>query len=79
VFSAGLSVLFTGPVTLGERLSLAEKDSTFVTFEETVASKGFYKDVTVGSLEYLERRAKLLQKYMERTGSTLGGGSGGEY
>lgn len=78
VFSAGLSVLFTGPVTLGERLSLAEKDSTFVTFEETVVSKGFYKDVTVGSLEYLERRAKLLQKYMERTGgSTLGGGSGG--
>jgi len=77
VFSAGLSVLFTGPVTLGERLSLAEKDATFVTFEETVASKGFYKDVTVGSLEYLERRAKLLQKYMERTGSTLGGGGSG--
>lgn len=58
--------------SFGEQLALAEKDEKFIAFEDQVKSKGFYEGVAVGSLEYLERQSKLLQKYVERTGSSLG-------
>ena len=58
--------------TLSERLAVAAKDDKFVEFEASVTAKGFYKDAEEGTLEHLERRSKLLQKYMERTGVSLG-------
>ena len=59
LYRAGLAAsLGAGPVTLGERLQAAEQDDKFVAFEDNVKGKGFYEGVAVGSLEYLERRAR---------------------
>ncbi len=65
VFSAGQSKLDL--ITPAEQLARAQANGQFEAFVDAVRKKGFYKDVEVGSVEYLKRQAKLVKKFHEKS------------
>lgn len=48
------------------------KDPKFQVFADTCAKKGYFNGVEVGSLEYLQRNAKLVKKFREKTAAASG-------
>lgn len=67
----------SGKQTLGVQqisasLEEAKSDPKFVAYQDSVVALGYYKDTTEGSLEYLQRSARLLNKYRSRIQATAG-------
>ena len=53
--------------TAGENYSVAKSDPNFEVFVKAVTDKGFFKDVTEGSMDYLQRQAKLTRKFLDKS------------
>jgi small glutamine-rich tetratricopeptide repeat-containing protein alpha len=49
-----------------QALSNAQSNPKFEPFVETVSKKGYFKDVEEGSMEYLQRHAKVMMKFREK-------------
>lgn len=64
VFTAGATSL--SAETPAEALASVEGNSKFEAFVSVVAKKGFFVGAEEGSVEYLERQAKLVQKFKSR-------------
>ncbi len=65
IFQAGTEKLAL--VHPKDALSNAQKDGKFEAFVDAVAKKGFFNNVEVGSVEYLQRQAKLVNKFKEKS------------
>jgi hypothetical protein len=57
----------TGAMTYATALEAANKDPKFRVFADTCAKKGYFNGVEEGSVEYLQRNAKLIKKFREKT------------
>lgn len=68
LISAGISS--TKALTFNEIAKIADDNSQFDAFHSAVTEKGFYEGTEPGSMEYLKRHAKLLQKFSERVPTT---------
>lgn len=65
IVSAGASALHLK--TYRDNLAAVKNDAKFAAFVDTVAKKGYFNGVEEGSLEYLQRNAKLIHKFIEKT------------
>lgn len=65
IISAGVTA--TGALTYKTALDEANKDPKFSIFADTCAKKGYFNGVEEGSLEYLQRNAKLIKKFREKS------------
>jgi small glutamine-rich tetratricopeptide repeat-containing protein alpha len=65
IFAAGIEKLKLD--TAKASLDSVKADSKFDNFVDVVSKKGYFDGTEPGSLEYLERQAKLVAKYKERT------------
>jgi small glutamine-rich tetratricopeptide repeat-containing protein alpha len=54
-------------IPYSQALSECKNDSKFQPFVDTCASKGYFGGVSEGSIEYLQRNAKLIKKFREKT------------
>jgi small glutamine-rich tetratricopeptide repeat-containing protein alpha len=68
IISAGAASL--GLKTYRDNLTAVKNDPKFAAFVETVSKKGYFHGVEEGSLEYLQRNAKLIHKFIEKTTSS---------
>lgn len=59
-----------GAMNYKTALEEANKDPKFQVFSDTCAKKGYFNGVEEGSVEYLQRNAKLIKKFREKTGAT---------
>ena len=64
IFSAGVEKL--NLQSTDQEYQKIKGDAKFENFVEVVSKKGFFEGTEVGSVEYLERQAKLVAKYKER-------------
>jgi len=65
IFNAGVEKLSaTHPANA---LAAAQTDPKFGGFVDAVTKKGFFNNVEVGSVEYLQRQAKLVNKFKEKS------------
>eukprot|EP00349_Pseudokeronopsis_sp_Brazil_P006212 CAMPEP_0202964284 /NCGR_PEP_ID=MMETSP1396-20130829/8364_1 /ASSEMBLY_ACC=CAM_ASM_000872 /TAXON_ID= /ORGANISM="Pseudokeronopsis sp., Strain Brazil" /LENGTH=381 /DNA_ID=CAMNT_0049686273 /DNA_START=64 /DNA_END=1209 /DNA_ORIENTATION=+ len=64
LISAGKAAL--GIKSLSATLEEAKADSKFVTFSDAVVKRGYFDGAEEGSLEHLQRSARLLHKYREK-------------
>jgi small glutamine-rich tetratricopeptide repeat-containing protein alpha len=65
IFSAGVEKL-SGEHP-GNALAAAQADPKFAAFVDAVTKKGFFKNCEEGSVEYLQRQAKLVKKFKEKS------------
>lgn len=65
IFTAGVNSL--GVQTTEKEYQQVSGDAKFANFVEVVSKKGFFEGTEPESVEYLERQAKLVAKYKERT------------
>ena len=64
IYAAGVEKL--GVQSSQDSLTQISEDSKFTAFLDLVTKKGFFDGAEIGSLEYLQRQAKLIAKYKER-------------
>lgn len=64
IFNAGATAL--SAETPAEALASVQGNAKFESFVTVVAKKGFFEGAEVGSVEYLQRQAKLVQKFKSR-------------
>lgn len=64
IFDEGISSLKAQ--SYSEAAAVAESNPNFQRFVEMVTGKGFYEGTEEGSVEYMQRHAKLLQKFGEK-------------
>lgn len=64
IVTAGKKALGTKKVS--EALEEAKGDAKFVAFSEAVVKKGYFDGAEEGSLEYMQRSARLLNKYRQK-------------
>jgi len=69
IFDAGVESLQLQHV--GDATESVKQDPKFATFEDAVKKKGFYNGVDEGSVEFLQREAKLVNKYKEKSKSVV--------
>ena len=74
IMAAGIAT--TKAETPAEALASVENNPKFQTFLDVVKSKGFFEGSEPGSLDYLQRQAKLVLKFKEKAAS--GGASQAE-
>lgn len=65
----GAGVKSIGAVTYKESLQQLQQDPKFVAFVDTCTRKGYFNGVDLNSLEYIQRNAKLMKKFREKTAS----------
>lgn len=64
IFDAGVVAL--SAQTPAQALESVKDDAKFESFVSVVSKKGFFEGVEVGSVEYLQRQAKLVKKFIDR-------------
>lgn len=64
IFAAGENKLEL--VIPADSFAMAQKDSKFASFVDAVKKKGFYSGVEEGSVEFLKRQSKLVNKFHEK-------------
>ena len=64
IFNAGATTL--SAETPAEALASVQGNTKFESFVALVSKKGFFEGAEVGSVEYLQRQAKLVQKFKSR-------------
>ena len=64
IFNAGATTL--SAQTPAEALASVQGNTKFESFVALVSKKGFFEGAEVGSVEYLQRQAKLVQKFKSR-------------
>jgi small glutamine-rich tetratricopeptide repeat-containing protein alpha len=64
IFAAGVAAL--SAETPADALASVEGNTKFESFVNVVSKKGFFEGAEVGSVEYLQRQAKLVKKFKER-------------
>lgn len=69
IFDAG--VVSNSAETPGEALASVEGNAKFESFVSVVSKKGFFDGAAAGSVEYLQRQAKLVKKFKERQNSEV--------
>lgn len=67
IFDSGVSSLDLKPYS--DRLKEAKRNDKFDSFVEAVRRKGFFDGAEEGGVEYLNRQAKLIAKFQEKTAS----------
>ena len=65
IFDAGVAQLDCK--CAGDSILAVANDPKFESFSDAVKKKGFYKGVEEGSVEYLQRQAKLVAKFVEKS------------
>ncbi len=68
IFEAGVEKLSLK--TAGDNLKDAQSDENFDAFVSAVTEKGFFKNVKEGSMDYLQRQAKLTRKFLDKSRTT---------
>lgn len=69
IFDAGVSSLDAQTPT--EALLSVKGNTKFESFVDVVSKKGFFDGAEVGSVDYLQRQAKLVKKFKDRQNSEL--------
>lgn len=64
IFAAGVTAL--SAETPAEALASVQGNTKFESFVNVVSKKGFFEGAEVGSVEYLQRQAKLVKKFKDR-------------
>jgi hypothetical protein len=64
------------PLTYKANLAEVESNPKFNSFVAMVSDKGYYDGVEEGSIEYMQRHAKLIQKFKEKVGDNTPGSAG---
>jgi len=73
IFEAGVEA--SKAQTYEESLAEAKSNPKFESFVEVVSSKGYFDGAAEGSVEYLQRHAKLIKKFKEKTAKPGSGAS----
>lgn len=69
IFDAGVVAL--SAQTPAQALESVEENPKFESFVSVVSKKGFFEGAEVGSVEYLQRQAKLVKKFIDRKNNEI--------